>query len=750
VSPARRILLEWLLVTSCVLGLGVAAALDGWLWRFDLQLHDISLTRQDRSTDPDILIVAIDDASLTRLGRWPWPRSVHAALLDRLREAGAAGVALDIIFSEPATGDAQLAAAMRRYGKVVLPVQQREQDGVIIGEAWPAGDLRKAAAALGHIQMEFDPDSVARSVYLWEGWNTPGHPQLALALQSVSTGHALRQPDASTDHRATWQRRNWLRIPFAGPPGSFHQVSYIDVLSGQIPAEALHGKLILVGATALGMADSVPVPTSAFSRPMAGVEVHANVLSALRHGNGITLASPWLNALLAAGISFILMVLLSRSGARSGLLWTLGAIICVLAGSWLGLTRAGLWLAPAPAILSCVLAYPLWSWRRLETTQRYVDAELRALQQDVALAAPSGLDPLQQRLAVLKAAAALGRQTHRLVEELVEHLPVGVIALQGDGQVRVHNAAARHLLAASDAETLAGALRDMRWPGNVHRHQGLPLAPETALQVEAHTAAGTPLLITLAPLLPEADGASSVVIGLADLSEIEAAHQAREDTLRFVTHDMRAPLASMIGLIEVAPENVDLLPTIRRIAQDALALIDSLFRLSRAEAVDTAQFEIVDLVEVLQNATESCWSQAQAARVSIEVDAGERDEALVVGSTDLLGRAVANLLSNAIKYGGQDRQVELTLSAETSRWRVAVRDHGPGIPEQERDRLFERFGRLPSAVRRGLPGTGLGLLMVRTVAERHGGEASVDFPASGGCRFSLLLPMANEESILHG
>jgi CHASE2 domain-containing sensor protein len=153
--------------------------------------------------------------------------------------------------------------------------------------------LAGAAAALGHIQMEFDPDGVARSVYLQEGWGLARHPQLALALQQVVSGAGGADPAAT--HQAgepVWQRRDWLRIPFAGPPGSFTHISYADVLSGAVPAEVLRGKLILVGATALGLADSVPVPTSGFSRPMAGVEVHANVLAAIRAGNAITLASP--------------------------------------------------------------------------------------------------------------------------------------------------------------------------------------------------------------------------------------------------------------------------------------------------------------------------------------------------------------------------------------------------------------------------------------------------------------------------
>ena len=175
------VLSEWLIVTAGLVVAVVLAASGNWLWRLDLQLHDVASSEGPRPVDPKIVIVAVDDASLAALGRWPWPRTTHARLLDRLGEYGAAGVAMDVIFAEAAPGDELLAEAMHRFGNVVLPVLQREQDGRIVGEAMPVAELMHEAAALGHIQVEFDPDGLARSVYLWEGWLQAEHPQLGLA-----------------------------------------------------------------------------------------------------------------------------------------------------------------------------------------------------------------------------------------------------------------------------------------------------------------------------------------------------------------------------------------------------------------------------------------------------------------------------------------------------------------------------------------------------------------------------------------
>lgn len=621
----QRILIEWGLTSACACALAALAAFSGVFWRADLALYDSLLARNARAADPTVLIVAIDDASLAELGRWPWARGVHGVLLDRLTAAGARAVGMDLVFTEPTRDDEALAAAMRRNGRVVLPVVQAERAGAIVGETPPQPALAAAAARLAHIQVELDPDGMARSVYLAEGWQRAHLPQFALALLQV--GEARHPAAIGATAAGSWQRAHWLRIPFVGPPGSFEQVSYADVLAGRVPAERIAGRYVLVGATALGMTDSVPVPTSGHSRPMAGIEVHANVLTALRHDDAIDLVGAWPQALAAIAATLLLMGALGRSSARAGLLWTLVlGLAAVLAAA--ALLRFGrIWLGPMPVLLGCIVAYPLWSWRRLEATQRFLDAELAELGREVALPEAGGPDPLQHRLAIVRRATLASR----------------------------------------------------------------------------------------------------------------TAQQTREDTMRFVSHDLRSPLAAIINLIELQPEEVELLPAVRAQAQNALNLADEFFRLARAEASDPTRYEPLELGAVLDDAADEVWALAKKAGCELR-RSREGDEAWVRGSPELLRRAVVNLLSNAIKYGASGGLIELSLQRGGEHWVVSVADHGPGIPPTDRERLFRRFGRLPDAIERGIPGVGLGLAMVHTVAERHGGSVGVDCPAAGGSVFSLRLP----------
>src|SRR5690606_31754069 len=127
-----------------------------------------------RPASGDITIVAIDSESLTQIGRWPWPRGVYAQMIDRLTEAGARGVLLDLVLDEenvedPA-GDEELAVAIARNGRVVLPVLvEAARHGGPIEEILPIPPISAAAAALGHVDVALDGDGIAREVYLYAG-----------------------------------------------------------------------------------------------------------------------------------------------------------------------------------------------------------------------------------------------------------------------------------------------------------------------------------------------------------------------------------------------------------------------------------------------------------------------------------------------------------------------------------------------------------------------------------------------------
>ena len=423
----RRVQLALLLFVAAMAALG---AFNG-LGRIDAVIADRVLGWSGRSAPQDIVIVGIDDASLAAIGRWPWSRTVHARLLDALTSAGPRAVGLDLMFSEPdPQGDAALAAAMRRNGRVVLPLRMAPLQSGDAMVSLPVPPLAAAAAGLGHLHVELDGDGIARSLFLREGFGDVLWDHFALAmLQVAGAAPAATVAPAGAGNRGTpgwWRREQLWLIPYSGPPGHVRRVSYLDVLEGRVPPASLHGAIVLVGATAPGLMDAYPTPVSSQDALMPGVEISAQALAALREGHRLRAATPWEAALLTAAMLMLAAGALRFAPPRVAACATLALLPLTVCAAW-ALQQAGLQWKPAAALLGLLLIYPLWSWQRLQAALGYLEREFERTHQQL----PAGErksqharpgDMLERRMAALSAAAAHVRALQRQREEALHFL----------------------------------------------------------------------------------------------------------------------------------------------------------------------------------------------------------------------------------------------------------------------------------------------------------------------------------------
>jgi len=388
----HALLLERFGLAAALLAVTFLLIRGGAVWRWDQAIYDAQIQRWGRPAPADIVIVAIDAASLAKLGAWPWPRQTHAALLRKLNEAAPRAILLDIIFAEASPGhpqaDQDLAAAILDNGKTLLPVfAEQERQGAPLAEILPLPLLTDSAAGLGHIHVELDSDGMARSVYLQAGLGKPVWPSFGLAaLRLLAPGQwdklpGLRDPDQTQASLFTWTQDYRVLLPFLGPPGTFLRVSYDQVLQGAVPADVFRGKIVLVGATASGLGDALPTPVSGFNQPMPGVEIHATVIDALRRGLMISpLPYAW-HLGVSLALALLPALIFPYLSPRASLLATAALLALTAAASLLSLAVLRLWFPPMPALIALALSHPLWSWRRLEYTMRYLNRELQRLSQ---------------------------------------------------------------------------------------------------------------------------------------------------------------------------------------------------------------------------------------------------------------------------------------------------------------------------------------------------------------------------------
>lgn len=356
------------LVIPLLLCLGLV--LSGLSRPLDTVAYDLLLASGWHDPDPQVLIVAIDEQSLYELGRWPWPRALHAELLDRLTEAGVQAILLNVVFAEPdgqrPQDDQRLAQAIARHGKTVLPLLFESLGGQLL-ETLPIPALATAAAALGHVDVSLDRDGHTRGVYRLVGVGVPfwSHASLALLeLLGEAPEFGLANPTKGQflPHRLVQEDR--LLIPLTGPVGSYPQVSVSDVLAGRVSARQLQGRIAFVGVTVGGLGDGLFIPQSSVNRPMSGVEFTANVFDALRHQRWLRPLQPVWQALLS-GLLVLACAASCRWGEPRRVPLTCGLLAPLTVGLSLGLGQVGLWFSPAPAVLVTLLTGGFWYFRRL-------------------------------------------------------------------------------------------------------------------------------------------------------------------------------------------------------------------------------------------------------------------------------------------------------------------------------------------------------------------------------------------------
>jgi PAS domain S-box-containing protein len=229
---------------------------------------------------------------------------------------------------------------------------------------------------------------------------------------------------------------------------------------------------------------------------------------------------------------------------------------------------------------------------------------------------------------------------------------------------------------------------------------------------------------------------------------LERAVQGRDEVLAFVSHDVR----NLLGLVETGARTLLELPLppekhaeglhrILRASGKALRLVDNLLENARSEAgVLELELEDVSPREAVQEAAEAFRDVADAAGVRIERAVAD-DLPHIRADPDQLLRVFANLVTNAIRHSEKDQTVELGASEAGDAVAFHVRDHGPGIPPEDRERLFDRFWQGRRTPRRGA-GAGLGLTIARRIVERHGGTIRVESEEGKGSTFTFEIPAA--------
>ncbi len=368
------------------------------------------------------------------------------------------------------------------------------------------------------------------------------------------------------------------------------------------------------------------------------------------------------------------------------------------------------------------------------TPSSYGDDELGV----VAHAFDEALQASRRRL------ADLARDRTRM-EAILSGMIEGVLVVDSQGRVQLLNAAARQMLRVDDVMLGRPYLEAIRHPG-IAAVVGAALAgqaPEGLQFSPPHDQSRT----IVARAAPAASGsAAGAVLVLHDITDLRRADQIRRDFVANVSHELRTPLTAILGYVEALSEGDTsleerqrFLDIVKRHALRMERLVKDLLRLARLDAgqetLEITECDTVGLIQsVVGDLSPALNARSQRADVRVEPTA-----ATLQGDPAKLHDALRNLVANASTYSPEHSTIGITAEAVDGRIVLSVTDQGPGIPDEDLSRVFERFYRVDKSRARDPGGTGLGLAIVKHIVELHGGAVRADNRKEGGARFTIEL-----------
>jgi len=279
------------------------------------------------------------------------------------------------------------------------------------------------------------------------------------------------------------------------------------------------------------------------------------------------------------------------------------------------------------------------------------------------------------------------------------------------------------------------------------RRNGAPITKELELSRGPFGDANIYLFVRVARL-----GARYILLLAEDRTEGYRLDAVRRDFVANISHELKTPIGAVSLLAEALQAASDEPDQVKRFAKrltkesERLARItQEIIELSRLQAADAlAKPEIVKIDQVVAAAIDQNRVAADSHKISLV--SGGRSTAEVYGDEALLGVAVHNLISNAIQYSPKGSRVGIGVSNSDGVVEIAVTDQGIGIPDDDLDRVFERFYRIDQARSRHTGGSGLGLSIVKHVVQNHGGDIRVWSQPGRGSTFTIRLPEASQVS----
>jgi two-component system phosphate regulon sensor histidine kinase PhoR len=342
-------------------------------------------------------------------------------------------------------------------------------------------------------------------------------------------------------------------------------------------------------------------------------------------------------------------------------------------------------------------------------------------------------------------------QEKNRIETILESMVDGVIATDKDGRITLINPAAQEIFNIDKEQTKGKELISTLFSHRIDMYLERALEKRESISREINYQNPEKKIIqaTFIPLIDNKDNVNGGVIVLTDITELRKLETVRNDFVANVSHELRTPLTSILGYLDTLIESDikdqkirnKFLRIIKEETDRLSILIKDLLNLSEIES-QTIDLKPENFRDVLDKVYNLLADNAYRKNIDIKLDV-EDNLPPVYMVKQQIEQVIINLLDNAIKYTPEDGNINIKVIKSDDKIYFSIEDSGIGVPEEEQERIFERFYRVDKARSRSMGGTGIGLSIVRNIIKQHSSEICIESEEGKGSKFTFYLKIAH-------
>lgn len=708
--------------------------------------NNYMLFNKDTSVSSDIVIVEIDHKSITEIGYYPWKRSIYADLLNKIKDyPSVIGIMLSFTYPQDVNEDTKLYETLKNIPNVVLMAKYNFKTINNLSLVVPVKSIFPTIKQ-GHGLVDYSNGGIVESFQPIKKF-----PAFALLITKLffadNENNIFNKTSVSKlfklieDPTNIYSVNQHILIDYKKIPEQFQHYSFVDVLDGKIDYNELKDKIVLIGITDKYQTGSYITPFTGKKtqgRTSTPIEVQAQIIDSLLNYRQLIKTPKWLVSLISVLLfTAFFFFIKDKSSVRQGILLLVVLVIFSIIDIILFMNFA-IWFPPALPIILLVVSFAITDYFKTTKIENILIETINETQIDNSLPLEEIPSDITSKVTSLKQLLEIIGNDRKTIKSIIDGINNGIIVFDELGKIVWINEQIKKHFSHLDLLTynITSILTDLDLQEVKHT-----ISVDSVYKTEAKIEFSDYYCIIT---LLDTKTAQYVVI-FNDITYLKQMDRLKSSMVKMVSHELKSPLTSIklcaenILFLNESEISVDHANRICNTSDHLLETINDFLHLGKLESnIMTMDPEHVDISDIINESVELNKPLAQNKNLEIKIDIRNRIKPVMVDKKQLL--IVMNvLLSNAIKYSNVNDYIIIELRSTEEYLTVSIIDNGIGIPEDEIDKVFDKFYRSINNKSNNIEGTGLGLTIAKMILDLHNAPIVVESRPGKGSKFSLNL-----------